>query len=103
MSASEIICVGTELLLGEVIDTNSSYLGKTLSSLGIDIFYKTAVGDNPDRIKKVTEQALKRSDIIIICGGLGPTEDDLTRREVADALGVPLVFHEELLREIKSA
>ena len=101
MPTSEIICVGTELLLGDVIDTNSACIGKMLSSLGVDIFYKSTVGDNPDRIKKVVDHALKRSDIVIICGGLGPTEDDITKQVVSEVLKKKLVVDRDVVQKIK--
>ena len=75
----EVVAVGTELLLGQIIDTNSSWIGEQLALSGIDSFYQTKVGDNPARIKSVLSQAIDRSDYVIVCGGLGPTQDDLTR------------------------
>jgi len=88
---SEIICVGTELLLGETANTNASYISQKLANIGIDCYYQTTVGDNFDRIKNVLDIALKRADIIIFTGGLGPTDDDITVQAIAN------YFHEELI------
>ena len=76
---SEIIAVGTELLLGQVVNTNATFLSEQLADLGIDVYYQTVVGDNPDRLESLLQLAETRSDLIILCGGLGPTEDDLTK------------------------
>lgn len=86
----EVIAVGTELLLGQIVDTNSSWIGEQLALIGIDSHFQTKVGDNPARIRAVVEQALDRSDAVIMCGGLGPTQDDLTRPVIAEVMGVPL-------------
>ncbi len=91
---AEIICVGTELLLGNIANTNAVYISNKLSELGIDVFYQTAVGDNSLRLKETFINALGRSDIIIITGGLGPTSDDITKETVAEALRLPLVIDE---------
>jgi nicotinamide-nucleotide amidase len=84
---AEIISVGTELLLGQIVDTNAAYLSQVLSSLGIDIYYRSTVGDNAARLADTLNTALSRSDVVITIGGLGPTEDDLTKETIADALG----------------
>jgi nicotinamide-nucleotide amidase len=84
---AEIIAVGTELLLGEILDTNSQYLAQQLTGLGIDLFFVTHVGDNMGRLSETVHRALGRSDVVIMTGGLGPTEDDLTREAIAAALG----------------
>ena len=86
----EVVAVGTELLLGQIVDTNSSWIGEQLALSGIDSFFQTKVGDNPDRIKSVLSQAVERSDYVIVCGGLGPTQDDLTRDMIAELMGVEL-------------
>ncbi len=91
---AEIICVGTELLLGNIANTNAVYISNKLSELGIDVFYQTAVGDNSLRLKDTFIHAFERSDIIIITGGLGPTSDDITKETVAEALRLPLVMDE---------
>lgn len=87
----EIVAVGTELLLGDVVDTNSAYIGEQLAAAGIDCLFQTRVGDNRDRIAEVLRQALSRSDAVVVCGGLGPTPDDITREAIADVLGTSLV------------
>ncbi|MGI6307088.1 MAG: competence/damage-inducible protein A [Dethiobacteria bacterium] len=86
----EIISVGTELLMGQTVNTNAGDLARELFSLGIGVYYQTAVGDNEERLAEVFRQALQRSGLIILTGGLGPTEDDLTRETVARVLGLPL-------------
>ena len=84
---AEIIAIGTEILLGEIIDTNSAYIAQRLPELGIDLFYKSVVGDNIGRIVETFDRAWNRSDIIFCTGGLGPTEDDMTREGIAKVLG----------------
>ena len=98
---AELIMVGTELLLGEVIDTNSAYLAQRLAELGVDLYYVSRVGDNRRRIAQLVNQAHQRADLIIISGGLGPTADDLTKEAVADAFGLELVLCGEALAEIE--
>jgi len=99
---AEIIMIGSELLLGQIVDTNSAYLAKELAGVGINLFYKTTVGDNRRRMAEVLEAALGRSEIIITSGGLGPTEDDLTRDVVAEVVGEPLEFQQDLFDQIKA-
>jgi nicotinamide-nucleotide amidase len=99
---AEIIAIGTEILLGEITDTNSVYLAKALRDIGIDLFFMTTVGDNETRIKDAITIAFNRADIVITCGGLGPTIDDMTRQGVALATDRELVFHQELLDQISS-
>ncbi|HKY14841.1 MAG TPA: competence/damage-inducible protein A [Microthrixaceae bacterium] len=91
----EVVAIGTELLLGQIVDTNSSWIGEQLALVGIDSHFQTKVGDNVDRIAATIELALRRSDAVICCGGLGPTQDDLTRQGIAQVMGVPLVFDED--------
>lgn len=98
----EIVAVGTELLLGQIVDTNSSYIGEQLALVGIDSHFQTKVGDNWERIKAVITQALDRSDAVIVCGGLGPTQDDITRDVIADIMGVRLVRDEALVEKIRA-
>ncbi len=93
---AEIIAVGTELLLGEILDTNSQYLAQNLTGLGIDLYYVSHVGDNLGRLSELVRRALGRSDLVIMTGGLGPTEDDLTRESVAEALGEAMEVEPEL-------
>jgi nicotinamide-nucleotide amidase len=97
---AEIVMIGTELLLGEIVDTNANLLAKKLRDIGLDLYYKTTVGDNEARITDVLDQALDRSDVIITSGGLGPTVDDITRQAVANATGRKLVYSTELEAQI---
>ncbi len=96
----EVVAVGTELLLGQIVDTNSSWIGEQLAMAGIDSFFQTKVGDNWDRIKGALDLAVSRSDAVIVCGGLGPTQDDITRDVIADLMGVELVEDPEALEKI---
>jgi nicotinamide-nucleotide amidase len=102
----EIISVGTELLLGQIVDTNAAFLSRELAAIGVPLFWRVTVGDNRERLTHALRQALERADVVITIGGLGPTEDDLTREAIADALGEPLVFDAELgehLRQLFAA
>ncbi len=99
---AEIIAIGSELLLGETIDTNSAYLARHLAAIGINLFRKTVVGDNEERIASVISEALDRADLLICTGGLGPTIDDMTRESIARATGRPLEFHQHLLDQIEA-
>ena len=98
---TEIITVGTELLLGQIVDTNASWIAQRLAEAGIDLFYKTTVGDNAGRIEAALRQAMSRAEVIIMTGGLGPTEDDLTRDVVAAVLGRPLHLDPTVLAHIE--
>ncbi|MBW4491156.1 MAG: competence/damage-inducible protein A [Trichocoleus desertorum ATA4-8-CV12] len=98
--SAEVICVGTELLLGDILNSNAQYLAQQLAWLGIPHYYQTVVGDNPLRLKKVLAIACERSRLIILTGGLGPTPDDLTIATLADFFDVPLVEHPEILEDI---
>ena len=98
---AEVIAVGSELLLGQIIDTNSAVIARHFASIGLDLFYKTTVGDNLARTTAVIRQALDRSDVVVTTGGIGPTGDDITREAVAAATGRELLFSEELLRQIE--
>ncbi|WP_159721509.1 competence/damage-inducible protein A [Enterococcus sp. CSURQ0835] len=91
---AEIIAVGTELLLGQVVNTNATFLSEELADLGIEVYYHTVVGDNPKRLEALLQLADTRSDLIILCGGLGPTDDDLTKDVLAAHVGVSLVQNE---------
>jgi len=101
MPAAEILTIGTELLLGEIVDTNTQYLARQLRDAGIDLFYTTTVGDNEGRIAEAVRHALGRSQILLSTGGLGPTVDDVTREGIARALGLELEFKEELWQQIQ--
>lgn len=97
---AEIISVGTELLLGNILNTNAKFLSETLAELGIDVYYQTTVGDNMERIMGATLNALNRADILIYSGGLGPTEDDCTKEAVCKALKIELYLDEQRLNKI---
>ena len=96
----ELISTGSELLLGHIVNTNVKWLSEELNNRGYSVSYQTTVGDNPERMKEVFQQAGERADIVISSGGLGATQGDITRKSLADALGLPLVFHEEAGREV---
>jgi nicotinamide-nucleotide amidase len=96
----EVVAIGTELLLGQIVDTNSAWIGARLAEAGIDSYFQTKVGDNLGRIVGCIRQALERSDAVILCGGLGPTQDDITREAIAEVMGVPLVRSAELVERI---
>ena len=98
----EVLAVGTELLLGQVVDTNSAWIGEQLAAAGIDCHFQAKVGDNQPRIVTAIRQALARSDAVICCGGLGPTQDDITREAIAEVLGVPLELNEEIAARIEA-
>lgn len=98
---AEIVCIGTELLLGDTINTNATWLAKQLKELGVDLYYVSTIGDNRLRIEEVLKTAYSRSDLILITGGLGPTEDDLTREMISLVTERPLVFHQDLAEGIE--
>ncbi len=98
----EIIAVGTELLLGQIVDTNSSWMGEHLALAGIDSHYQTKVGDNWDRIEDAVRLGLERSDAVIMCGGLGPTQDDITRDVIARVMGSDLVMDDVIAARIRA-
>lgn len=98
---AEIISVGTELLLGDILNTNAQYLAQQLAALGFSVYYQTTVGDNPQRLDSVVQTAKARSDVLLFTGGLGPTNDDLTKQTVAAAFGDTLVMDEEELAALK--
>lgn len=97
----EVVAIGTELLLGQIVDTNSSWIGERLALVGIDSHYQTKVGDNLGRIVDSIRLALSRSDAVICCGGLGPTQDDITREAIATVMGVELVRHDDIAKRIR--
>ncbi|OGL46139.1 MAG: competence/damage-inducible protein A [Candidatus Schekmanbacteria bacterium RBG_16_38_10] len=98
---AEIVSIGTELLLGQIVDTNSAFLSERLAAIGVDLYHKTVVGDNVRRIEDVLKLALSRSDIVITSGGLGPTEDDCTKEAVSNITSSPLEFDKETLENIR--
>ena len=97
----EIVAVGTEILLGQIVDTNSAWIAERLADAGIDCHFQTVVGDNPERMLEVLAAGVKRSEALIVTGGLGPTQDDLTREVVAELMGVELVRDTEIVERIK--
>ena len=99
---AEILSIGTEILLGEIVDTNASYIAGRLPAIGIDVYFKAVVGDNLDRLSETIGRALERADIVICTGGLGPTEDDLTREAIAAALGEQPAVDPSLEADLRS-
>lgn len=95
---AEILCVGTELLMGNTVNTNAAYIARGLAEAGINLYHQTVVGDNPERLREALELALSRADIVITTGGLGPTYDDLTKETIAEAMGKKLLPDEESTR-----
>ncbi|MGK7952639.1 MAG: competence/damage-inducible protein A [Xenococcaceae cyanobacterium] len=100
--SAEIICVGTEILLGDILNTNCHYLAQELAKLGIPHYYQTVVGDNPTRLRQVIDLAIQRSSILIFTGGLGPTPDDLTTETIANFFQTPLVEKPEIIQDIEA-
>ena len=98
----EVVAIGTELLLGQITDTNSSWMGDRLALAGIDSHFQTKVGDNLERMVQALRIALSRSDAVICCGGLGPTQDDITREAIAAVMNVPLVRHDDIADRIRA-
>ncbi|GIV80197.1 CinA family nicotinamide mononucleotide deamidase-related protein [Litorilinea aerophila] len=99
--SAEIVTTGTEILLGEIVDTNAAWIAQQLREAGVNLYYKTTVGDNEPRLRGVIELGLSRSDVILVTGGLGPTADDITRQAIANATGRPLVLHEGALAALQ--
>src|SRR5690242_769658 len=101
MASAEIITIGTELLLGQLVDTNTATIAKALADVGVDVYRETSVGDNEARIAAAVREAARRADIVICAGGLRPTVDHMTREAVASATDRALVLHEPSLRYIE--
>ena len=99
---TELIFVGTELLLGDIVNTNGAYLAKKCAALGLSLYYQSVVGDNEERLGEMIKTAAKRSDIVILCGGLGPTEDDLTKETAAKVMGKELVENKHSRKRISA-
>ena len=97
---AEILSVGTELLMGQIANTDAQYISRRLSELGVTLYRHTTVGDNPARVKEALGEALGRSDMVITTGGLGPTEDDLTKEMVGEYFHLPMQLHQHSLDEI---
>lgn len=98
---AEILCVGTELLHGDIVNTNAQYISKKLAEIGIDVHYQSVVGDNPQRIKNALHVAFSRADVVICTGGLGPTKDDITKEILADYFNVEMVYDENSFQHVK--
>lgn len=99
---AEVICIGTEILLGDIVNTNGAFLARELAALGIDMYHQSVVGDNAQRLKESLTLALTRADVVITTGGLGPTYDDLTKKTVADYFGVGMEMHEPSVQKIEA-
>lgn len=99
--SAEIITTGTEILLGDIVDTNAAWIAQQVREVGVNLYYKTTVGDNEPRIRGVLEMCLARSDILLVTGGLGPTADDITRDAIANATGRKLVRDEEIVEKLR--
>src|SRR5574342_32763 len=100
MPSAEIITIGTEILLGEIVDTNTRYIARTLRGMGVDLYRTITIGDNVERIAEAIHNSMNRAEIVITTGGLGPTVDDPTREAVAKAAGVELEFREDLWAQV---
>lgn len=99
---AEILCVGTEILLGDIVNTNAQYIAKQLAALGISVYYQTAVGDNPDRIMSALDVAFSRgTELVVMSGGLGPTKDDLTKEMIAKYFNKELVFDQKAYENVE--
>lgn len=101
MATAEIVAIGSELLLGQIVDTNSAWMAQRLTALGVNLYFKSVVGDNPGRMREVISRALERADIVITSGGIGPTQDDLTREIVAEVTGRKLVQDPGMLAQVE--
>lgn len=101
MATAEIVAIGSELLLGQIVDTNSAWMAQRLTALGVNLYFKSVVGDNPGRMKEVIGRAIERADIVITSGGIGPTQDDLTREIVAEVTGRKLVQDAGMLTQVE--
>src|SRR5918997_2508765 len=101
MANAEIVAIGSELLLGQIVDTNSAWMAQRLTALGVNLYFTSVVGDNPGRMREVIGRALERADIVITSGGLGPTQDDLTGEIVAEVTGRKLILDSGLLEKVE--
>ena len=99
---AEILSVGTELLLGDIVNTDAQFLARELARLGFTVLYHSTVGDNEERLSDLLQTALSRSDLVLTTGGLGPTADDLTKEVCAKLLGIPLVEDAESMRRMEA-
>ncbi|MEG1754232.1 MAG: molybdopterin-binding protein, partial [Christensenella sp.] len=98
---AEILCVGTEILLGDIVNTNAAYIAKELANIGINVYYQSVIGDNDNRLKEALKTAFSRADVVIMTGGLGPTYDDLTKETVADYFNKQMKMDEMSLKSIE--
>lgn len=98
---AEIFCIGTEVLIGDITNTNAAFIAKKLSESGVNVYYHSVCGDNPERMKSCLDLALSRSDLVVTTGGLGPTYDDITKETVAEKFGLPLVLDSEILSHLE--
>ena len=98
---AEIIAVGTELLHGDILNSNAQYISRRLATIGVDVHYHTVVGDNPNRIKNVFAVAMERADVLVVTGGLGPTRDDITKEMLSEQLGLSMVYSAESFERMK--
>ena len=98
---AEILCIGTELLLGNIVNTNAAYLSEQLARLGINVYHHTVVGDNADRLKDALHIAVNRADFVIMTGGLGPTYDDLSKETVSNYFNRQLVLHQPSFQKLQ--
>ena len=98
----DVVAVGTELLLGQIVDTNSSWLGEQLAAAGIDSLFQVKVGDNVNRVISAIRDRLEHADAVIVCGGLGPTHDDITREAIAAIMGVELQLDDDVADVIRA-
>ncbi len=101
INCAEILCVGTEILIGDIVNTNAAYISKRLAALGVNQYHQGVVGDNPQRLKNFLKEALDRADLVILTGGLGPTYDDLTKETVAEIMGKKMALHQESYERLK--
>lgn len=97
----EVLCIGTEILHGDIVNSNAAYISKSLASIGIDVHYHSVVGDNPNRMKEAFNLAFSRADVVICTGGLGPTKDDITKEILAEYFNLPMEFDENSLEHLK--
>ena len=99
---AEILAVGTELLMGQIANTDAQYISRRLAELGINVYFHTVVGDNAARLEETLTRALNRSEIVITTGGLGPTKDDLTKETISKTMNRKLILHEDILDKIRN-